>query len=418
MTDKVEGREAAMAVEHDSGKAAPGAPVEAAWERYQRAQGERRARLLGSEFATDPAIRAQGLYFLHSLDVAAFNLYVAPRQHYPALYVQSFFMPLELSWGTPNPDFLNHNGFIDGRHSYRIYGNKRGIDWATIQVFKGFWGDEQQGTLANIDFDDVPVAADGSFEILLGPNAPAAGDARYWVRIDPQARNMMLAMREVFYDWTRDDPMEVHIEMLDREPDSPIFFDEEELALRIDKSGKWAAACFDLAMLGAKRLRGERNRFDEALGGRQQGGSPLGHWFMMVYDLRPDEALIVDMPEVAARYWGIQLASVWGQTTDYSYHQSSINCTQAQRDADGRVRVVIALQDPGVPNWLDPAGLPLGSAVLRFYKADEVVAPAVTRVPLSEVRWHLPPETPVVATAQRRAQLDARRAGSLRRYGQ
>ena len=180
-----------------------------------------------------------------------------------------------------------------------------------------------------------------------------------------------------------------------------------------------ARACARVTRLhGVKRLRGGRNRFDEALGGRQQGGSPLGHWFMMVYDIQPDEALVVEMPAVAARYWGIQLASVWGQTTDYSYHQSSLNCAQARLDADGRFRAVIALRDPGVPNWLDPAGLPLGSAVLRFYKADEVVAPGVTRVPLAALRRHLPPDTPAVTPAQRRTQLDARRAASLRRYGQ
>ncbi|CAN7539324.1 DUF1214 domain-containing protein [Phenylobacterium sp. LjRoot219] len=411
---------AVLAADAGSGSAAPAvnSPAQAAWLRYQETLRLNRERFLASEFVSDPQLRAQGLYFLQSQEVSAFNTYVAPRQQYPALYVQSMFMPLELSWGMPNPDFLNHNGFIDGRHTYRIYGNRRGNEWATIQVFRGFWGDEVQGNQGNIDFDDVPTNPDGSFEIFLGPNPPADPKGKYWFKLDPEVRNAMLAMRETAYDWTREEPMEVHIEVLDRDPGAPIYFDEAELAARIDKATKWSVASFEFAMQGAKRLLGERNVFVENPDGRAQGGNPLGHWITMLYDLKPDEALIVEMPVVPARYWGFQLGSVWGQTTDYSYHQSSINGKQAHVDGDGRFRAVLALKDPGVPNWLDPAGLPIGTCLLRFYKADETVTPTVIKVPLAEVRQHLPKDTPVVTPEARGAALDARRRASLRRYGQ
>ena len=393
-------------------------PAQAAWCRYQATLREHRERLLSSEVARDQALRAQGLYFLQSQEVAAFNLYVAPRQQYPALYVQSIFMPLELSWGMPNPDFLNHNGFISGAHTYRLYGNRHGNDWVTLQVFRGFWGDEVQGNIANVDFDDVPTAPDGSFEIFLGPNPPADPGGQYWVKLDPAIDNSMLAMRETFYDWSQDRPMDVHIEALDRDPGAPIYFDEQELASRIDKAHRYAKASFEFALSGANRLLAEQNVFEVNQAGRQQGGNPLGHWITMVYNIRPDEALILDMPVVEARYWGFQLGSIWGQTTDFSYHQSSINGAQAHVDTDGRFRAVIALRDPGVPNWLDPAGLPIGLALLRFYKAKETATPTVTKVQLSQVRNHLPASTPVVSERERQTELQARRIASLRRYGQ
>lgn len=393
-------------------------PAQAEWQRLQEIFRANRERFLASEFVQDPQLRAQGLYFLQSQEVSAFNTYIAPRQQYPALYVQSMFMPLELSWGTPNPDFLNHNGFIDGRHTYRIYGNRNGNEWATIQVFRGFWGDEIQGNQGNIDFDEVPVAADGSFEIFLGPNPPDDTQGKYWFRLDPAVHNAMLAMRETAYDWTQEGPMEVHIEILAQAPGAPLYFSEEELAARIVKAARWAQTSFDFAMMGAQRLKGAHNVFVENPGGRAQGGNPLGHWISMLYAIKPDEALIIDMPVVPARYWGIQLGSVWGQTTDFSYHQSSINGTQAHIDADGRFRAVLSLADPGVPNWLDAAGLPIGTALLRFYKADETVVPAVTKVPLAEVRQHLPAATPTITSDARRAALDVRRRASLNRYGQ
>lgn len=72
-----------------------------------------RSELLAHRHAKDPALLAQGHYFLGTLQTVAFNMYVAPRQQYPAFYTQSFFMPFELTWGTQNPDFLNHNAFLD-----------------------------------------------------------------------------------------------------------------------------------------------------------------------------------------------------------------------------------------------------------------------------------------------------------------
>ena len=82
------------------------------------------------------------------------------------------------------------------------------------------------------------------------------------------------------------------------------------------------------------------------------------------------------------------------------------------------MRAVLALRDPGVPNWLDPAGIPIGIALLRWYKASGVLVPKVTRVKLTDVRRHLPADTPVVSPQRRRVELDSRRLASLRRYGQ
>jgi hypothetical protein len=425
---------AAMAMEMGGGSGAAAAqpvvtpvesPAQAAWERYRASFAEQRERFLKNEFARDPQLRAQGLYLLQAQEVSAFNQYVAPRQQYPALYVQSLFMPLELSWGMPNPDFLNHNGFIDGAHTYRIWGNRKGSYWSTLQVFRGFWGDEDQGNQANIDFDDIPSSPDGSFEIFLGPNPPADPKGQYWVKLDPKIHNAMLALRETFYDWDKDVPMELHIECLDRDPGAPIYADETELAARIDKARKWAAAHFEFAMGGAQRYLGAngappmtRNEFHANTAGRTQGGNPLGYWINMLYDIQPDEALVIEMPVIKARYWGFQMGSVWGQTTDYSYHQSSINGAQAKLDTDGKFRAVLSLKDPGVPNWLDPAGLPVGTALLRFYKSDDYVVPTVTKVKLADVRRRLPKDTPVVTPEERRAALEARRRVSLARYGQ
>lgn len=234
----------------------------------------------------------------------------------------------------------------------------------------------------------------------------------------------MLDVRETFYDWTNNTPLDIHILNLDRTRGAPVFFDETELVARIDKQRKWYSAVVNFTLTGTvQRAFGpdgvaNRNQFVTNTTGRQQGGNPLGNWISMAYDIAPDEALIIDTPPIRARYWGYQLGTIWGQTTDFAYHQSSLNGAQAQADADGHIRVVLSLSDPGVPNWLDPAGIPVGSALLRIYKSEEFAAPSVTRVKLANLRRYLPRATPIVTPAQRAEIVRARQAAALRWYGQ
>ena len=53
---------------------------------------------------------------------------------------------------------------------------------------------------------------------------------------------------------------------------------------------------------------------------------------------------------------------------------------QAVKSSDGRYRLVIALEVPGVPNWLDPAGHAEGVIIYRYQNA-----PAENPVPVARV---------------------------------
>ncbi len=399
-------------------------PTQAAWDSYAEALRKQRETLLAHPVASDPAIRAQGLYALLSQESSAFNMYVEPRQQYPRFTLPVMPQPVGYSWGMPCPDFLSYLAFVDGSKNYRIYGKRRNNYWSTMQLFSSFWGEGEVKMLGHVDFDDVPTAADGSFEIFLGPQ-PAKDDGRYWVALDPEAGNIQLSLRETFWDWQRDQPMELHIEALDRAADAPLYFSEEELAARIDKARRFAQYNFQYMLGAVDKLMGEhtsihelphRNQFLSPDSAAQHGGNPLAMYISMIYDLEPDEALVIDLPPVEARYWSIQTGTLWSQTTDFTYHQSSLNGAQARFDEDGHFRAVLSLRDPGVPNWIDPAGVATGMSTLRYYKFREALVPTVQKVALSEVREHLPASTPVVSPAERQQQLAARREAALQRF--
>jgi len=132
-------------------------------------------------------------------------------------------------------------------------------------------------------------------------------------------------------------------------------------------------------------------------------------YFNALYDLSPDDALIIDS-EVAdgASYWGVHLFDVFYNTLDFVHHQSALNDRQVRLDSDGRARLVVSLADPGVPNWLDPGGVALGGILWRWNMEGAFPEPRLRKVPLSQVRSFLPPDTPHTTPEDRRAAIAER----------
>jgi hypothetical protein len=116
------------------------------------------------------------------------------------------------------------------------------------------------------------------------------------------------------------------------------------------------------------------------------------------------------------RYWNVQLGDLVWNTIDWMNHQSSLNGGQAEIDGDGKFRAVVALEDPGVPNWLDPGGWAEGAIMLRWTEASSGPEPSLRQVPLDALREHVPADTPVISAGERDRRLRKRRTGvQLRR---
>jgi hypothetical protein len=134
------------------------------------------------------------------------------------------------------------------------------------------------------------------------------------------------------------------------------------------------------------------------------------------FQLEDDEALILEtaIPKVC-KYWNFQLNDPLFNAIEYVYRASSTNGAMARLDSDGKFRAVISLVDPGVPNWLDPAGFREGGIYGRWYAADSCPTPTITRMKLAELREHLPEDTPMVSAQQRAEELRRRVRACQRR---
>jgi hypothetical protein len=169
-----------------------------------------------------------------------------------------------------------------------------------------------------------------------------------------------------------------------------------------------------------------RNAFNEpnAASGATGGGMSTNIYAGGVYELAPDEALVVESRvAVEPMYSGFHLANFWGESFDYANRITSLNGFQAERDADGATRYVIAHRDPGVPNWLDTTGHPEGFMAPRwayFEKPPQDRWPTIraTKVPFAEVRRHLPAATRSVSLEERQRQIAIRQRHVQRRFSQ
>ena len=101
----------------------------------------------------------------------------------------------------------------------------------------------------------------------------------------------------------------------------------------------------------------------------------------------PEEALLIEVtPPPNCDYWNFQLGNIWAESLDYGNHNVHVNNGGAQYKDDGSFRLVVAHEDPGVPNWIDTAGHHHGTMALRWVRTDAHPKPETQVVKLSDVK--------------------------------
>ena len=391
--------------------------MEAAWAAYHREIEDLRQQVYSSALAADPADQARAHYWFMQAQALAFNLTIAPRQSHPVFFTGTVFEPNLYTWILPNADFLYRYAFVDGEQRYRITGRRGTSHFLEAQTISGFFGDPDLKLLKTYDFDKFEIAPDGSFEIGVGPE-PLPGCPN-WIATDPGNGNNTIIVREAFYDWTGESASTLRIEPIDSGPVTEL--NEPEMIRRLGAASRLMKFCHGtfsgglteqvLAAVGTNRFLLVDTSKDE------HASNPSAGYVPCVYDLKPGEGLLVEIDRPRARYWNIHLGDVWWQVTDFTHHQSSLNGHQARFDTDGKARIVIAGEDPGVANWLDTVGVSKGVALLRWYFTDRYPAPAARVVRIADLRAVLPEGTVWVTAEERRRTVAERRAAVMRRYG-
>ena len=312
-----------------------------------------------------------------------------------------------LKWGMDCPDAAYTGCALLPDATYRLRGQRGTVRYLGFQVMSGI------ESSANVVADDLDIAPDGSFEIVLSPDEQPGN----WMPTPERASS--LVVRQFFYDWNHEDPARLDMECVGPAParTGPAPVTPAGVARQLVAIGEFlqSSISFWLDIEESGRAQGV-NLFREPaartdMGGAAENVSVWGSW-----QLADHEALLIEVAVPDALYWSVALGNYWWETIDYGAHQSSLNGHQAVVDPDGVFRAVVAHQDPGVANWLDTAGHTRGPMIFRWLRASDTPVPAVRLLPVREVEGALPATTARVDPEARAAVLARRRAGVRRRF--
>jgi hypothetical protein len=302
-------------------------------------------------------------------------------------------------WITPrrkilgdNPDAIYYDAAVDPERTYRLRGNTAGAVYTSITVeagaTEGGYSARTAGVLNDTQFD---VAADGSYEITLG----GPPQERNWLALPDDAGHISTRHYFELPEPAAADPFRVvplTIEDVDATGPPPPPTDESVAAgirrvnrfLRGNTVDRPPRASQSLpAFVGTTP-----NVFPKPVVPGDLGLAAFdAAYCQTMYALGPDEALVITGRWPECRFANVTMWTRFLQTYDYPHRPCGRNRANTVLEPDGSFRIVIAHEDPGVPNWLDTEGRPSGIVFWRFFLPEgEVETPQATVTPIREVR--------------------------------
>jgi hypothetical protein len=366
---------------------------------------------LPESMRSDPQVRQEvGRLALSALAGASIDALASDGDH-PVFIPQ---LNNYITTGQPNADTNYRSANLTPGGTYRLRGKRGSMRIASIAEAGPI--PKQTGETVNLgpkrwavhDINALKVDAQGRYDVILSPTRPAGYQGDWW-QLDPTSNRLLVRM--VGSKWGKEQEPTLSIERLDvpanrPRPSAAVL----EAKLRaIPDTLNFIAPLF-VGQVEKLRKEGYVNKV-KGSDFANQGGLIGQYYYEGAYELRDDEALIVEtkLPD-RCLYRSLILTDEIYETTDWYNNHSSLNDSQANADADGVLRIVISARDPGVPNWLDTAGYPRGAIQGRWAGCSSEPVPAVRKVALSVVRKALPASTPSISPHEREQLVRERRA--------
>jgi hypothetical protein len=365
--------------------------------------------ILGEGYPDTPRDRAEGIRWLTRLMGYATRMEVEAGDPLYPCFVR-YETPHD-QWGGPNPDNIYLRANVDPRETYRIWGNVTGMRQAIFSLNEGDMQLGEFGVYSERSLDALEVEADGHLEIRVSPEAQAGN----WMPSDPAGR--LLTIRTYQSDWDADAAPVFHIERIGAEGVAPPPLDPGQLAAALDRSATWVerTATFWNQYTRAGWKNATPNHANPARPAK--GGADNILYGSCFFELASDEALLVECDAPDADYWSFTLHTLgWLESGAFADRQTSLSAHQAHVDDDGRLRVVVAEADPGVPNWIDSEARSRGLLVYRWVWARTNPVPEARVVPIAALRSALPETHPHIDAEARRRALARRRESAWNRF--
>ena len=319
--------------------------------------------------------------------------------------------------GGDNADFVYLQAWIDGTSAYRITGTRGSARFFNItvqgprpakDVYYGAdhpnlhepFGDTPE---ANLLGGDLVTDPDGTFVVHVG----GAEQGPNWLPTTAGSRKLFI--RQGFDAWD-EEPASMTIERIGMDEPRPV-----PTPAQLVDAMAWAGDFLTGAMrewpdreLEIGSLFGEAgvNAFPASrfASTAEERDARRGRFIAtMRWRLGPDEALVLELTDPDG-FWMLTNMGAFWNSMDYLYRPVSATPSRTAVDGDGRVRLVMTHDDPGVRNWLDTQGFEEGYLTYRNIESRRF-PPIETRVVLrAELDSVLPADTARVTPQERATQ--------------
>jgi len=317
----------------------------------------------------DPFQQAEGIRYLTRLTRAGLEAFVEYND--PVFPVLRRMVHETVKMGADNPDNHYFNAQISGKYKYRLTGKRNSVNYIGFFTQNGNYA--TTGGLVPcgiIEDKDIVVDADGNFEIILSKEPKGTN----WLKIEDDTS--LLMVRQTFFDKSKEKAAEIQIENLDgtRAPDpvSPKKMDEG-----LNTAAMFVAGASLLFARWAKGFQKHTNKlplFDPATSNAAGGDAQIKYHHSQ-WKLEDDEALVIEVKPPDCDNWNFQLNNYWMESLDYRYHNVCINKANADVQADGSIRIIVAHKSPEQSNWLETCDHNEGTMCWRWYRLNEGVKP-------------------------------------------
>lgn len=290
--------------------------------------------------------------------------------------------------GADNPDNYYQTACISGEYDYRIRGKRNTVKYLGFGTQIGHYG--QGGGMppsGYLEASELEIEANGDFEIIVS----CRPHPKNWLSMVKESGNLIV--RQTFLDRDHEIPADLIIERITT-PDETTH--PSQITPAIVDSGLKSTSTLvaGAALLFAKWARdfqkhsNQLPRFDQAVS-NGAGGDPNIAYYHSHWALAENEALVIEVTPPECEHWNFQLNNYWMESLDYTHFRIHTNKHLAHYEADGSVRIIVAHQDPGLPNWINTTGHASGTMCFRWIRSQQHPQPATRVVALSQLRQTL-----------------------------
>ena len=266
--------------------------------------------------------------------------------------------------GAYNPDAEYDQALIDGRYDYALTGELGTVPYVSITV-NALGESRRSETVAYLDDATLRGHADeeGRFTLWLTKRKPDAPGA--WVALPDAANGVVI--RQYVSDRSTQRLARFEIEAVgDRLPDVEVTTDSD-VATRLDRITSYLLVSSTWHRTLLPQMRDRPNHFVESTGSAigSSAANTENYYQMAYYEIGEGEQLVVELEAPDTVYWNLTSATIWHESQRYLTDPVSLTSAEAIADEDGRVRFVVARDDPDRPNWIKTFGHSRGFLILR-----------------------------------------------------